>query len=269
MASRHILTPTARSGSRDTPADHNARDLKLRFVARLVAEKPQSVLDVGAGDGLVIERLRRNGVAAFGLEPEYEPIHALVRSGQRGAVASADSLPFDDDTFDWVAMRHVAHHLADPVRAFAEANRVARRGVMVAEPWYDVSIPSQELGLAIDLWRKRQHERTGRVHRPNLTAGEILAAQPEGAFGRVRIESLLDLRPVAAAELEPKLNAEVVGLDREHADRVELIELRKRLRDEGATYNGSLMVVLRRAVAATGRGTRNESRWDVHRSRTP
>jgi len=266
MTSRHILTPVPRERRGEaSAAGHNARDLKLRFVARLVAERPQSVLDVGAGDGLVIERLRRNGVAAFGLESELRAVATLVRAGQRAAVGRAEALPFDDDTFDWVALRHVVHHLAEPARALAEAERVARRGVLVAEPWYDTSIPSQALGLALDEWRKRQHERAGSVHRPNLSAGDVLALLPEGTFGPVRVESTLDLRPIPPAELERELNAEVVGLEHDAADRLLLIELRRRLREEGATFNGSRMMVLRRSTPARGRGARGRA---AQRTRT-
>lgn len=260
MVHRHVLKPAARPGARETAADRNARDLKLRFVARLVAEKPRSVLDVGAGDGLVIERLRRNGVPAFGLEVELEQVVPLVRAGQRAAVASAEALPFDRDTFDWVALRHVLHHFAEPARALAEADRVARRGLLVAEPWFDTTIPSQRVARDVDRWRKRQHERAGRVHRENLSVGDVLRLLPEGRYPEVRAESLLDLRVQPQDELELELNREVIGLERDHPDRLELIELKRSLRDVGATLNGSSMVVLRRAASVTGRGARRETR---------
>jgi SAM-dependent methyltransferase len=52
-------------------------------------------------------------------------------------VAEGDDLPFPDSAFDFVLASHVLEHLADPIRALEEWERVARRYVFVVLPHRD------------------------------------------------------------------------------------------------------------------------------------
>ena len=130
--------------------DANHRLLASIFSDRLLALHPRSVLDVGCGAGLLLERCRAADVRAVGIEPRFESLHA-------------GALPFANASFDWVTMRHVPHHLEHPRAAFAEAWRVARTGLLIAEPWYDPTVPSQHTALAADRWLKRQDRRRGKI----------------------------------------------------------------------------------------------------------
>ena len=101
--------------------------LQERFIDRVLEEKPESVLDVGCGAGILLERLRDHGITTVGLDPSPRAMAALAKKNLEGVQGDAVELPFEDSSFDWVTMRHVAHHLADVPRAFAETLRVARR----------------------------------------------------------------------------------------------------------------------------------------------
>ncbi len=230
-----------------TPAELNHRQLVLRYVLRLAAERPQTVLDVGSGRGLVLEHLKRAGIPAVGLEADPLLTAELTARGHRVVRASADRLPFRARMFDWVGLRHVPHHVPDVERALAEAARVARTGIIIAEPWYDLSLPSQALGLRIERWRKRQHRRRGDYHAENLSPGELIEKLPADVpFGFV-VENSLPPRTIDPADLEPVLQRELVGLDRDDPDRDEYREICRRLRADGATYNGTAILVAKRA----------------------
>ena len=226
-------------------AEQNRRQLAMHFAVRLLAEGPKTVLDAGAGAGLVLASCRKAGVPCVGLEPERAAARALADQGFLAVRGSAERLPFRERSFDWVVLRHVPHHLLDPRAALGEALRVARTGALVAEPWYDLSIPSQELGLCIERWRKRQHRRAGRIHAENLSPGDLMQLLPSERGFDVRIETALHPRSIPPAELESALNGELTGLAGGDPDRTELDLLRRRLRDEGATFCGTAMLVVK------------------------
>jgi SAM-dependent methyltransferase len=96
----------------------------------------RTVLNVGAGTGSY-EPPDRNVVA---VEPS-----ALMRS-QRPSdaapclAASAENLPFDDQSFDAAMAVCTVHHWQDPIAGLQEMRRVARRVVVFL---FDTSDPSQ------------------------------------------------------------------------------------------------------------------------------
>lgn len=98
-----------------------------------------TLLDVGAGDGLLGRRLETWAAkrgwhwAVTNLDASSQALQ-LNPSG-RNVIGSALVLPFPDAHFDVVIASQMTHHLADPEVAmhFREAWRVARRAVMVSD----------------------------------------------------------------------------------------------------------------------------------------
>ncbi len=88
------------------------------------------VLDIGCGDGQLALALMR-------LRPDLrvEGVDVVPRPRTLIPVAQYDgvSLPFPDDSFDYVTLVDVLHHTQDPAVVLAEAARVARAGVVVKD----------------------------------------------------------------------------------------------------------------------------------------
>lgn len=88
------------------------------------------VLDVGTGPGLVAAEVAKRGAKALGIDfseamiAEAKQLHPEVEFKE----ASAEALPFDDESFDCVAGNFVLHHLGQPDVAMSEAYRVLRKG---------------------------------------------------------------------------------------------------------------------------------------------
>jgi ubiquinone/menaquinone biosynthesis C-methylase UbiE len=120
------------------------RALMSRFLGAVSAfyarVDPETVLEVGCGEGQLSQRLLRGAderrrrpqrfvacdleiAQAVGLDPLIE-----VRR------ASVYALPFEDRSFDLVVCCEVLEHLAEPDRGLKEVARVARRGVVVSTP---------------------------------------------------------------------------------------------------------------------------------------
>ena len=101
----------------------------------------ESVVDVGAGPGaLTGELVSRVGAANVTAVDPSEPFVVALRErfpevsvGQ----ASAEALPFDNDSFDLALAQLVVHFMADPVQGLREMARVTRSGGLVAASVWD------------------------------------------------------------------------------------------------------------------------------------
>jgi SAM-dependent methyltransferase len=97
------------------------------------------VLDIGCGDGAYTFELFDRGKPASmtGIDPAQEAIKsAKQKKGDRKITfetQNAESLPYPSDSFDLVHIRGVLHHMNKPIKALAEAFRVAP-SVIVIEP---------------------------------------------------------------------------------------------------------------------------------------
>jgi SAM-dependent methyltransferase len=101
----------------------------------------QRVLDVGCGPGaLTTELVARLGPSAVAAVDPSEPFVAAARARHPGVEvlqASAEDLPFADDTFDAALAQLVVHFMRDPVAGLAEMRRVTRTGGVVAACVWD------------------------------------------------------------------------------------------------------------------------------------
>lgn len=216
--------------------------LRGRFVARLIARRASHVLDVGCGGGACLRLLRDAGVEAVGVESGPEHVEALRAEGFSVEAAPAEALPFDDDAFEWVSLRHVLHHLRDPRTALREAARVARAGLVIAEPWYDVEVPSQRNALEVERWMKAQDRRLGKVHDENLTPHEIALALPGGDW-RLEQERCLRLTDRDFDDVVAAAERRLADLPPGSEPHRRFEELRGACREHGISHNGSAIVV--------------------------
>jgi ubiquinone/menaquinone biosynthesis C-methylase UbiE len=111
-------------------------------LAELAGVEPgQRVLDVGCGPGaLSTELVTRLGPAAVTAVDPSETFVAAARERLPGVAveqASAEQLPFPDDSFDAAIAQLVVHFMSDPVAGLAEMGRVTRPGGVVAACVWD------------------------------------------------------------------------------------------------------------------------------------
>jgi SAM-dependent methyltransferase len=227
--------------------NENRRILQERFLARLLAQAPASVLDVGCGDGVLLVGCRAAGVPCVGLETAPALLRELARREFPVVRAHGELLPFGAQTLDWVALRHVAHHLRDPRLALQEAARVARTGLVVAEPWRDLALPAQTTGAAIDTWTKRQDQRLGHVHGPTHTAAELIELLPSGPW-ECEYEYFLRPRVLTMGEVKAELDPRLAGLPSGHSERFLHDQLLERAARTGVGAVGTAIVIARRAA---------------------
>lgn len=101
----------------------------------------QRAIDVGCGPGaLTAELVARLGAGAVTAVDPSEPFVAAARQRNPGVDvhrASAEELPFPDDTFNAAFAQLVVHFMTDPVAGLAEMARVTRPGGAVAACVWD------------------------------------------------------------------------------------------------------------------------------------
>ena len=93
-------------------------------------------LELGCGTGFFLLNLKQAGVLDAGYVTDISPgmVDVAVRNAKElgfeveGRVADAESLPYDDATFDLVVGHAVLHHIPDVELALREVLRVLRPG---------------------------------------------------------------------------------------------------------------------------------------------
>jgi len=100
------------------------------MLPRALARGPRTALDVGCGEGRFCRLLRRNGVAATGIDPTPELLAYARKKDQRGSYleAFAEQLPFEAASFDLVVSYLTLIDIPDYRTAISEMARVLRPG---------------------------------------------------------------------------------------------------------------------------------------------
>ncbi len=223
----------------------NYLHLAERFVQRLFALQPKSVADVGCGGGFVVGRCFEAGITAIGVDPSRRRLAQVRDVGFAVAVAPAYPLPLADNAVDWVAMRHVLHHTPEPQAAILEAVRVARRGILLAEPWFDARLASQRAALRADLWTKQQDTRLGHPHHPSVDAYDTLSMLPESVRFTYEVERYFRPWPLDLADFERRAATLSDDLPPESAECLERDAVLAELQAVGWTDCGTEFLTIR------------------------
>jgi len=204
------------------------------------------VLDVASGDGGLAERLAARGAHLVGLERDTGRAAALRARGAAAVLGDAARLPFADAAFDWAVLRHALHHVEDEDAALAELVRVAREGVVIAEPWRETGWPEQRTAAAYDAWLKGQHRRVGMHHCEDVPPERVVARLD--ALGRFAIETTRHARRVVRPPAEVDAEIEEAAYDLPAGDpaRAVIEALRPALARDGVGATGTAIVVARR-----------------------
>ncbi|MCX4244481.1 class I SAM-dependent methyltransferase [Paraliomyxa miuraensis] len=113
---------------------------KSRAIRLVQGVAPRSILEVGCGEGYMLDALSRGGVTAalHGVdfsEPAIED--ARTRLGARAELEARDARELADDgrTFDLVMMLEVLEHIPDPAQMLPILDRLTRRHLLLSVPW--------------------------------------------------------------------------------------------------------------------------------------
>ncbi|HWY79359.1 MAG TPA: class I SAM-dependent methyltransferase [Candidatus Sulfotelmatobacter sp.] len=114
---------------------NNFKQLLLEQTNQL---KPESILDVGAGEGFILEMFRQKHIIkklegieymdeALNLAKKLHP-HVKIKKG------NIYKLPYKTDSFDIIICTEVLEHLEYPEKALIELKRVAKKYLILSVP---------------------------------------------------------------------------------------------------------------------------------------
>jgi ubiquinone/menaquinone biosynthesis C-methylase UbiE len=123
---------------------------KVDNIVQLCAQIPhQSVLEIGAGEGAILQRLSEVGFAEqlYGIDISASGVEA-IRAKRIPRLAECQvydgyAVPYPDARFDVAVLSHVLEHVEHPRQLLYEAARVARR-VFVEVPLEDTRRRSRD-----------------------------------------------------------------------------------------------------------------------------
>jgi len=118
----------------DNPDDLSELELqRIQATSIMIPRDVSTILDVGCGDGRIINRLTKR-FRAVGIDYSYNSLKYLIKNA---ACASSEKLPFRDKSFDLVLCCEVLEHLPNEMfkATLAEIARVSRQHILVSVPY--------------------------------------------------------------------------------------------------------------------------------------
>jgi SAM-dependent methyltransferase len=114
-----------------------AMDKVSNIQTLLRTEKVESILEVGCGTGAVLSELAKRGIGTShkGVDLAEPGLH--VDPGARNLSLleyDGETIPFPDDSFDFVYASHVVEHVLNPRGFIAQISRVAKRLIYLEVP---------------------------------------------------------------------------------------------------------------------------------------
>ncbi len=169
------------------------------LVSRVDVGRDATVLDVATGTAAVaIELVRRNGCRAVGIDRSPEMLAAGRARVERSGLADrielregrAESLPFDDASFDALTFTYLLRYVDDPAATLRELARVVRPGGTVAA--LEFGVPPAPVWRALwELWVRVGLPGAGRIVSPGWhEVGRFLGPSIRGFYERYPLREL-------------------------------------------------------------------------------
>ena len=168
-----------------------------RFLVSLVeAGRGDTVLDVATGTGAVArELIRQKGCAVVGVDVTPEMLAEARRRlgpGMRLVEASADCLPFPDESFDALTFTYLLRYVDDPAATLRELARVVRPGGTIAS--LEFALPRGGWRVLWELYVRVLLRAAGFMISPGWRrVGTFLGASIRDFYRRIPEEQLAEL----------------------------------------------------------------------------
>lgn len=105
------------------------RGMYQAVLNRVLALKPEVVLDLGCGNGTILLQMKDYGVSLYGVDLSSNMVQeARKRLGESAEVRVGDAaeLPYSDNQFDLVICNASFHHYPEPDQCLEEIRRVLK-----------------------------------------------------------------------------------------------------------------------------------------------
>ncbi|MDO8579544.1 MAG: methionine biosynthesis protein MetW [bacterium] len=179
--------------------------IQFRHRATLAMIDSGTVLDLGSGDGLLLDLLRKRGITGKGLDLSEKGVSKANFKGLDTKVFDfgSNKLPFPDNSFDTVVMLDILEHLYDPQFLLREAARVSKKNIIVGVPNFS-SLPAR-LQTFIGRVPENNQPKKGHVFWFNLPVLQKLFSHTE--LSLIKLESNTIFESIPLISFVTKLSA--------------------------------------------------------------
>jgi len=132
---------------------------RIETIVRTIPAKVRSVLELGCGDGRIVNRIRGKGLIV-GMDASVVPLSKVRVEALAGL---AEHIPFQDAAFDIVIASELLEHLTDEqlIKTCREMKRIAKKYVLVSVPYkekpYMTHIKCQNCGHTFSPYGHKQY----------------------------------------------------------------------------------------------------------------
>lgn len=132
-------------------------------------EKVDSVIDIGCGEGFIVNCLNRPGITGVDISKKAVQIAKRKNPGCNFCAGSIYDLSFKKDSFDLVIATEVLEHLENPDRALKEIKRISK-------DYCIFSAPNEPYFRTMNFLRGKNLTRFGNdiEHLQNWSSGEFV-----------------------------------------------------------------------------------------------
>jgi 2-polyprenyl-3-methyl-5-hydroxy-6-metoxy-1,4-benzoquinol methylase len=195
----YVLTHYRPNGSRPSAWDYvvaspirilrSVRE-EIDIPIKYLAGNRGRMIDVGCGNGVIVETAREYGWAAEGIDVDAGAIANARGKGLNVHAGTLAEQKYPDSTFDLITMSHVIEHLHDPVGLLRECHRVLKAdGLLMMLTPNTASSERAKFGVH---WFALDPPRHLMLFNPRT----LVAAARRGGFKQVRVASTLRLNTI-------------------------------------------------------------------------
>lgn len=130
------------------------QERRFNLIRQAVPLEGATILDAGCGVGVYVQRFRSLSQDVHGVDIDPERVREAGAYLPNIRVASAEQLPYADDTFDVILSHEVLEHVGDDRQAVREAYRVLKPGGRLVVFVPNRGYPFETHGF---YWRGRYH----------------------------------------------------------------------------------------------------------------
>ncbi|MCS6842036.1 MAG: class I SAM-dependent methyltransferase [Roseiflexaceae bacterium] len=153
---RIALRPGQMPYSIEHENEHFARSYEARLLMsrnlvselpRLLGRRPSSLLDIGCGDGVLLDVALDQGIRCAGIEVSSNLLSQLRARFRERAIIASDVSLLPDDVYDVVTLISVLEHVHEPYQVLnAALSRLAPDGALIVNVPNSAGIPARLYG---------------------------------------------------------------------------------------------------------------------------
>jgi ubiquinone/menaquinone biosynthesis C-methylase UbiE len=106
----------------------HGQDRRMNLIRQHVELRGKRILDIGCGLGMYVSRFRQFSDDVYGVDIDPDKVAQASEWLPNLRVSAAESLPFNDSSFDVILLNEVIEHVDDDRQAVREAYRVLAPG---------------------------------------------------------------------------------------------------------------------------------------------